>query len=189
LKESYKSLHESLIHGGIANHAKVNVVYIDSETLTEKNSAAALAGVHAILVPGGFGERGVDGKMAAIRYARENQVPFFGICFGMQLAAIEFARNVCGIRDASSREFEPKSERNLVIDFMEEQRGVKQKGGTMRLVPILAHWTKAARSAASTVSLGFSNATATVTNSITATANYLIKTVWTLREYARTEIW
>lgn len=133
LKESYKSLHESLVHGGIANHAKVNVVYIDSEPLTEKNAAAALADVDAILVPGGFGERGVEGKMAAIRFAREQQIPFFGICFGMQLAAIEFARNVCGLRDASSREFDPKSDRNLIIDFMDEQRGMKQKGGTMRL--------------------------------------------------------
>jgi len=133
LKESYKSLHESLIHGGIANHTKVNIEYTDSETLTSKNVAAVLGKVDAILVPGGFGERGVEGKMTAIRFARENGIPFFGICFGMQLAAIEFARNVCGIRDATSREFDPKSTRNLIIDFMTEQRGLKQKGGTMRL--------------------------------------------------------
>lgn len=133
LKESYKSLHEALVHGGIANHAKVNVVYVDSETLSDKNVGMALSNVNAVLVPGGFGERGVEGKMAAIKYARQNHIPFFGICFGMQLAAIEFARNVCGIKDASSREFDPKSTRNLVIDFMDEQRGLKQKGGTMRL--------------------------------------------------------
>lgn len=139
LKESYKSLHEAIVHGGIANNTKVDVAWIDSETLTESNVAGALAGVDAILVPGGFGERGAEGKMVAIQYARVSQVPFFGICFGMQLAAIEFARNVCGIDDATSREFQPasggktKGSRNFVIDIMEEQRTIKDKGGTMRL--------------------------------------------------------
>ena len=135
LKESYKSLNEALIHGGIANSAKVNLVYIDSETLTNKNAAEALKSVDGILVPGGFGERGSEGKIVAIRYAREKQVPFFGICFGMQMAAVEFARNVCGIKDATSREFlGPKQGmRNLVIDYMEEQRNLKELGGTMRL--------------------------------------------------------
>lgn len=135
LKESYKSLNEAMIHGGIANRAKVNLVYVDSETLNDRNVAAALGEVDAVLVPGGFGERGADGKVAAIRYARENRVPFFGICFGMQLAAIEFARNVCGIKDATSREFDEgkKGLRNFVIDFMEEQKDMKNKGGTMRL--------------------------------------------------------
>src|SRR5690606_30670168 len=83
--------------------------------------------------PGGFGERGVEGKIAAIRYARENKIPFFGICYGMQLASIEFARNVCGITDASSREFESVESKNLVIDIMDEQRELKTKGGNMRL--------------------------------------------------------
>lgn len=141
LKESYKSLHEAIVHGGIANKTKVDLAWIDSETLTEENVAGALEGVDAILVPGGFGERGAEGKMVAIQHARVNQVPFFGICFGMQLAAIEFARNVCGISDATSREFQQgvkagskvKASRNLVIDFMEEQRTIKDKGGTMRL--------------------------------------------------------
>ncbi len=133
LRESYKSLNEALIHGGIANHTKVNLVYFDSETLTDKNVAAALNEVDGLLVPGGFGERGVEGKIAAIRYARERQIPFFGICYGMQLASIEFAQNVCGIKDASSREFDKKASKNLVIDFMEEQRTIKTKGGTMRL--------------------------------------------------------
>ena len=133
LTESYKSLNEAIVHGGIANNAKVNIVYVDSETLNQKNVHAALKEVDAVLVPGGFGERGANGKMAAIRYARENQIPYFGICFGMQLAAIEFAKNVCGIQDASSREFNPKKTRNLIIDFMEEQRGMKNMGGTMRL--------------------------------------------------------
>lgn len=134
LKESYKSLHEALIHGGIANYAQVELVFVHSETLTAANVKKALEGVSGVLVPGGFGERGAEGKVLAIRYARENQVPYFGICFGMQLAAIEFARNVCGIKDATSREFnEGKGSRNLVIDFMAEQKTQTQKGGTMRL--------------------------------------------------------
>lgn len=135
LKESYKSLHEALVHGGIGNNAKVEIVYVDSEKLTERNAPQALADVHGILVPGGFGTRGVEGKLAAIRLAREKQIPYFGICFGMQLAAIEFARNVCGIRDATSREFVAENARggNYVIDFMVEQRSITNKGGTMRL--------------------------------------------------------
>ena len=135
LKESYKSLNEALVHGGIANKSKVNIVYVDSEHLNARNVKEALQNVDGILVPGGFGERGVEGKIAAIRYARENEIPFFGICYGMQLSSIEFARNVCGIKDATSREFAPerKSIRNFVIDFMEEQKLLKNKGGTMRL--------------------------------------------------------
>lgn len=141
LKESYKSLHEAIVHGGIANNTKVDLAWIDSETLTEDNVGEALEGVDAVLVPGGFGERGAAGKMVAIGHARVAKIPFFGICFGMQLAAIEFARNVCGIADATSREFQDgmkpgsrmKASRNLVIDFMEEQRTIKDKGGTMRL--------------------------------------------------------
>ncbi len=135
LKESYKSLNEAIVHGGIANNTKVNLAWIDSETLTPENVESALADVDAILVPGGFGERGAEGKIVAIRYARENKVPFFGICFGMQLAAIEFARDVCGIKDATSREFEAgrRGSRNFVIDVMEEQKTIKDKGGTMRL--------------------------------------------------------
>ncbi len=147
LKESYKSLNEALIHGGIANRTKVNIVYIDSEKLNSENLESQLGAVDGILVPGGFGVRGAEGKMLAIRYARENLVPYFGICFGMQLAAIEFARNVCGIKDATSREFsEPRpGARNLVIDFMEEQRGIKDKGGTMRLGAYPCHLLKGSR--------------------------------------------
>ncbi len=137
LKDSYKSLHEALVHGGLANDVSVALEYIDSETLEQsapEASAAAtlLGGLDAILVPGGFGDRGVEGKIAAIRYARENNVPYFGICLGMQLAVIEFARNVCGIKDASSTEFD-KDAKNPVIDLMPDQRGVMDKGGTMRL--------------------------------------------------------
>ena len=134
LKESYKSLHEALVHGGVANHAKVEIAYVDSEKLTDKNVTQALSEAHGILVPGGFGSRGVEGKLSAIRFARERQIPFFGICLGMQLATIEFARNVCGIRDATSREFVGENARgSIVIDFMDEQRAMTKKGGTMRL--------------------------------------------------------
>lgn len=135
LKESYKSLNEAIVHGGIANSSEVEIVYVDSEKINEKNVSAALASVDGILVPGGFGSRGVDGKLAAIRFAREKSIPFFGICYGMQLAAIEFARNVCGIKDATSREWHDENKRNgnFVIDIMNEQRGIQNKGGTMRL--------------------------------------------------------
>ncbi len=147
LKESYKSLNEAIIHGGIANNSKVNLVYVDSETLDQANVKQALSSVEGILVPGGFGERGAEGKMAAIRYARENRIPYFGICFGMQLAAIEFARNVCGITDATSREFikGKKNSRNFVIDFMEEQKNLKDMGGTMRLGSYPCHVNKSSR--------------------------------------------
>ncbi|WP_416220943.1 CTP synthase [Bdellovibrio sp. SKB1291214] len=135
LKEAYKSLNEALVHGGVANKARVEISYVDSEKVTDKTVSQLLSKVDGILVPGGFGTRGVDGKLAAIKYAREKQIPFFGICFGMQLAAIEFARNVCGIKDATSREFHAESKRNgnFVIDSMVEQRGLVNKGGTMRL--------------------------------------------------------
>ncbi len=135
LKESYKSLNEALVHGGISCDSKVNITYINSEKINDKNVSKNLAGVDGILVPGGFGERGVDGKMVAIRFARENNIPFFGICYGMQLAAVEFARNVCGLKNASSREFaeDLKGQRNFVIDLMSDQKKEGDKGGTMRL--------------------------------------------------------
>lgn len=135
LKESYKSLHEALVHGGVANNARVEIIYVDSEKVTDKTVHGLLGKVDGILVPGGFGTRGVEGKITAIKYAREKRIPFFGICFGMQLSAIEFARNVCGIKDATSREFHAENKRsgNFVIDSMVEQRGIVNKGGTMRL--------------------------------------------------------
>jgi len=132
LKDSYKSLHEALVHGGLANDLAVQLEYIDSEQIERGSAPALLSGLDAILVPGGFGDRGVEGKISAIRYARENGVPFFGICLGMQLAVIEFARNICGLKSASSTEFQ-KDCPNPVIDLMPDQRGVKDKGGTMRL--------------------------------------------------------
>ena len=143
LKESYKSLHEALVHGGIANNAQVEITYVDSEKITKKNVKSLLQNIDGLLVPGGFGTRGVEGKILAIEHARTQKIPFFGICFGMQLAAIEFARNVCGLTDATSREFlnETSGQRdkdqlktnNIVIDTMYDQRNITAKGGTMRL--------------------------------------------------------
>jgi CTP synthase len=130
-KDSYKSLAEALTHGGVANDVRVNAVYIDSEEI-EKGNLDALRSVDGVLVPGGFGDRGVEGKIKAIEYARTEGVPFFGICLGLQVAVIEFARHVAGIKDASSAEFTPKGKSN-VIDIMESQKSVKDLGGTMRL--------------------------------------------------------
>ena len=132
LKESYKSLAEALTHGGIANDCRVTLVYLDSEKLEEEGAAKHLADVDGILVPGGFGERGTEGKIQAIEYARVNKVPFFGICLGMQMAAVEYARNVCQLPGAFSSEFKPECE-NPIIHLMEGQKGVDRKGGTMRL--------------------------------------------------------
>ena len=134
LKESYKSLNEALFHGGIAHAARVHLHFIDAEEL-QRDSAALereLSQVDGILVPGGFGVRGIEGKIKAIRYAREKKKPFFGICLGMQLAVIEYARNIVGWQDATSAEFDPSSS-HLVIDLMEEQKNVDKVGGTMRL--------------------------------------------------------
>lgn len=132
LKESYKSLNEALTHGGIANECKVNLHYIDSEDIEKGDAKELLAGAHGILVPGGFGSRGVEGKIAAIKFARENKIPFFGICLGMQLAVIEFARNICGFTDATSSEFSSDST-HPVIDLMDTQQGLEMMGGSMRL--------------------------------------------------------
>ncbi len=132
LKDSYKSLHEALVHGGLSHDLAVELEYIDSEAIERGSAESLLSGLDAILVPGGFGDRGVEGKISAIRYARENKVPFFGICLGMQLAVIEYARHVCGLKGASSTEFQ-KDPPHPVIDLMPDQRGVMDKGGTMRL--------------------------------------------------------
>ncbi len=133
LKESYKSLNEALFHGGIANDCRVNLQFIDAEEMMKTQKIEeTLGAVDGILVPGGFGSRGIEGKIAAVKYAREKKVPFFGICLGMQVAVIEYARNVVGWKDANSMEFEPESS-HLVIDLMEEQKAVENMGGTMRL--------------------------------------------------------
>ena len=115
-QDTYKSLNEALTHGGVANRARVELVYIDSEELDPRNPDPVLANLDAILVPGGFGNRGAEGKIAAVRYARTNKVPFFGICLGLQVAVIEFSRNVLGLA-ANSREFDENAE-HLVIELM-----------------------------------------------------------------------
>ena len=132
LKESYKSLHEALVHGGVANEAKLDLRYIDAEEIEEQGAAALLDGVDGVLVPGGFGKRGVEGKIAAVKYAREQKLPYFGICLGMQIAVIEFARHVCGLEGAHSTEFDP-TPAHAVIHLMADQRQVVDKGGSMRL--------------------------------------------------------
>ena len=143
LRESYKSLHEALVHGGLANEVQVALTYIDSEKVERVGAEGLLGHLHGILVPGGFGVRGVEGKIQAIRYAREHRIPYFGICFGMQLAVIEFARHLAGIANATSEEFDPEAA-DPVIYLMREWYDYRrdaiirrdresEKGGTMRL--------------------------------------------------------
>ncbi|MBK8478153.1 MAG: CTP synthase [Opitutaceae bacterium] len=132
LQDAYKSVYESLYHAGIANNCAVEIVRIDAQDLEDKRGLKLLAGLAGILVPGGFGDRGTEGKIAAARYARENKVPYYGLCLGLQIAVIEFARNVLKLTDANSTEFNPDTE-DAVIDFMADQRGVTDKGATMRL--------------------------------------------------------
>lgn len=132
LHESYKSLIEALSHGGVANKCGVDIVFIDSETLEKGQIPAELEKADAILVPGGFGKRGSEGKIRAVQYARENKVPYLGICLGMQMAFVEFARNVVGLKEAASTEFVPDTP-DQVIHLMENQKGVNEKGATMRL--------------------------------------------------------
>jgi CTP synthase len=132
LKECYKSLAEALVHGGIDHETRVNVHWIESEDIERQGTERVLREMDGILVPGGFGVRGVEGKIEAIRFARERHIPYFGLCLGMQCAAIEFARHVAGIKGANSSEFEPACS-DPVIDLMANQHGVTDKGGTMRL--------------------------------------------------------
>jgi len=143
LTESYKSLNEALMHGGLPNKCRVNLTFIDSESITTENCAQKLAGADGVLVPGGFGSRGIEGKIAAARHARENKVPYFGICLGMQIAVVEFARNVAGMQGANSSEIEentPFPVIYLMTEWYDDQAKTVQrrdeksaKGGTMRL--------------------------------------------------------
>ncbi len=132
LHDAYISVVEALKHGGIASHATVNIRWLDSELLNDENADNILGGVSGILVPGGFGHRGIDGKIVAIRYAREHRIPFLGLCLGMQLAIVEYARHVCGLEDAHSVELNPNT-KYPVIDLMPDQNGVEDIGGTLRL--------------------------------------------------------
>lgn len=141
LQDAYKSIYEALIHGSIANDVKLAIKKIDSEDIEKDGLAKFLEGVNGILVPGGFGHRGIEGKIQAIKYARENKIPFFGICLGMQTAVIEFARNVCGFKEANSTEFNPNT-KYPVISLLKEQVDVKDKGATMRLGAYACHLKK-----------------------------------------------
>ena len=131
-EDSYKSLKEALLHGGLAHGLKVNIHWIEAEDLTAENREQELEGYDGILVPGGFGKRGIEGMLQAIRYARERKVPYFGICLGMQTMVIEYARHVCGLEDADSTEFNPGTP-HRVIYKLRELKGVEDLGGTMRL--------------------------------------------------------
>ena len=132
LQDAYKSVYESVTHAGIANNCKVNIVRIDAEDLEKKNGLAILKGLDGILVPGGFGDRGTEGKIAAAKYARENKIPYYGLCLGLQIAVIEYCRNVLKLKGANSTEFDANAP-HPVINMMEEQKSVIDKGATMRL--------------------------------------------------------
>ncbi|GAB6268845.1 MAG: CTP synthase [Smithella sp.] len=132
LTDSYKSLNEALVHGGIANKCRVKLKFIDSEKIEAEGLGTSLDDVDAVLVPGGFGIRGIEGMILAVQYAREKKIPFFGICLGMQMAVVEYARNICGLNKANSSEFDPATP-YPVIDLLPEQRNVKEKGASMRL--------------------------------------------------------
>ncbi|CAM3073872.1 CTP synthase [Rariglobus hedericola] len=132
LQDAYKSVYESITHGGIANNTRVNIVRIDAEDLEKKNGLSILKGLDGILVPGGFGDRGTEGKIAAAKYARENKVPYYGLCLGLQIAVIEYARNVLKLKGANSTEFDANAP-HPVINMMEEQKKIIDKGATMRL--------------------------------------------------------
>ena len=132
LQDAYLSVAEALKHAGYAHNTEIDIQWINAEEVTTANAQEHLASADGILVPGGFGDRGIEGKIAAIQYARENNVPFFGICLGMQLACVEFARNVVGLEDADSAETNPACKNNI-IDLMPDQENIDEMGGTLRL--------------------------------------------------------
>ncbi len=147
LKDAYKSIAEALIHAGVSNETKVNVEWIHSEKLDDKNVQEKLGMLHGILVAPGFGDRGIEGKINAIKFAREQKIPFLGICLGMQCAVIEFSRNVLGLENAHSTEMAPET-KYPVIDIMDEQKNITKKGGTMRLGEYPCNITKNTKAAA-----------------------------------------
>jgi len=132
LQDAYKSIYEALAHAGIGNNCKVSIKRVDSESIEKDGAQKHLGDVNAVLIPGGFGDRGIEGKILAAKFARENNIPYFGICLGMQILVIEYARNVLGLKDANSSEFDSET-KNPVIHIMEDQKNVSEKGATMRL--------------------------------------------------------
>jgi CTP synthase len=132
VRDAYKSIIEAFVHAGAANKARVELRWFEGEDIEQAGTADVLADVDGVVVPGGFGERGIEGKVLAARYAREHSIPYFGLCLGMQVATIEFARHVAGLLEANSSEFDP-SAAHKVIDLMPDQSGITEKGGTMRL--------------------------------------------------------
>jgi CTP synthase len=132
LHDAYKSIYEALTHGGIANQARIKLRKVISENIEKDSAEEQLKGVHAVLVPGGFGERGVEGKVDAVRFARENKIPYLGICYGLHMAAIDLARNVLGLKSANSTEIDPMTP-DPIICLLEEQKHIRDMGGTMRL--------------------------------------------------------
>ena len=132
LQDAYLSVAEALRHGGIVNDTQVEILWLDSEKITSETVEEMLSPCNGIIIPGGFGDRGIEGMIEAIRYARENLIPAFGICLGMQMMVIETARNLAGLKEANSSEFQPNGSQN-VIDIMDDQKDITEKGGTMRL--------------------------------------------------------
>ena len=169
LTESYKSLAEALTHGGIANDCRVYLKYVDSEKIEQDGVAGMLDDVDGILVPGGFGERGTEGKIKAIEYARTSKIPFFGICLGMQMAVVEFARNVCGLEDAFSSEFKPDCG-NPVIHLMEEQKRSARRVAPCVWAPTPARSPRGPWPRRPTARPRFPSAIATATSSTTPIA-------------------
>ena len=141
LHDAYISVVEALKHGGITNHATVHIKWIDSETVTPENVEELLGDCNGVLVPGGFGSRGIEGKILAIQYARTHGIPFLGLCLGMQLTIVEYARNVIGYTDAHSVELDPNTT-HPVIALMPDQNGVEDIGGTLRLGHTLVYWIR-----------------------------------------------
>ena len=186
LHDSYLSVIESLSHAGTENDIKVDVKWIDAERITDENAAQVLAECHGILVPGGFGDRGIEGMISAVRYAREYNVPYFGICLGMQMAVIEFARHLAGLTDAHSAEFDAQSN-HPVIDLMADQRQIKKKAVRCGSVNTPVSFPITARRWQPMEAGRYPNAIDTVTNSIMITEAYLLKKDYFSQGYHRME--
>ena len=189
LPDAYISVVEALKHSGFAFDADIELEWIKSQDLTRENVEERLKDADGILVPGGFGDRGLEGKIEAIRYARENDVPFLGICLGMQMACVEFARNVVGLEDAASAETNPDTANNI-IDLMADQENIENLGGTLRLglYPCKIKKERQQRQPMMEKML-FKNVTVIVMNSTINIVNYSKKTAWYSQGYHQTIVW